>query len=213
MQKTYEYILFDWDGCLAKTLDVVLDAYKTVFAEYGIYPEDKTITSEVFGDWNGPTKLGVTDIDAYTKKWLDILDEYYPQVKLYEGAKETLLALKKRNKKLALVTTGKIATVKPALVNNNVLDIFDLILSAEDVKKHKPDPEIIETAIARLQGNTESTIIIGDSKSDLGAAKNAGIDSILFYPEHNHKFYDLDTLRTYNPNYIVKDFKKILELV
>ena len=211
--KKYDYILFDWDGCLAKTLDVVLEAYKQVFAEYDIYPDDKTITTEVFGDWNGPTKLGIKDIDAYTKRLLTLLDERYPYVELYDDAKETLVLLKKRNKKLALVTSGKLATVKPALENTGLTNMFDLILSAEDVTKHKPDPEIIETAIARLNGTKEQTIIVGDSKSDLGAAQNAKIDSLLYYPDHNRKFYDLKILQAYHPTYQVKDFKQISEII
>jgi len=211
--KKYEYILFDWDGCLAKTLDIVLEAYKQVFAEYGIYPDDKTITTEVFGDWDGPTKLGIKDIDAYTKKWLTLLDERYPSVELYDGAKEVLVLLKKRRKKLALVTSGKLATVQPALENTGLKPMFDLILSEEDVTKHKPDPEIIETAIARLKGTKEQAIIIGDSKSDLGAAQNAQIDSLLYYPDHNRKFYDVKMLQTYHPTYQIKHLKELLEVI
>lgn len=55
--KTYTYILLDWDGCLAKTLDLWLEVYQQTFAEYNIFPEDKAIIQQVFGDWNGPKKF------------------------------------------------------------------------------------------------------------------------------------------------------------
>jgi HAD superfamily hydrolase (TIGR01549 family) len=211
--KQYDYLLFDWDGCLGMTLDVCLDAYRRVFAEYDLFPEDSTITQEIFGDWSGPKKLGITNVDTFMDKWLVILNERYPYVNLYNGVKETLEEIKKRDKKMALVTTSKLTMVKPALEKTKLMEVFDVILSAEDVTKHKPDPEIIEKAITRLGGNKESAIIIGDSKSDLGAAQNAGIDSILFYPEHNQNFYDLKFLETYQPTYTVKDFEEILDVI
>jgi len=72
--KTYNTILFDWDGCLAKTLNIWLAAYKTVFAEYGLKPDTETIMHTVFEDWNGSKKLGITDIDTYTEKLMNIVN-------------------------------------------------------------------------------------------------------------------------------------------
>lgn len=211
--KKYNYILLDWDGCLAKTLDIHLDSYKKTFAEYGIYPEDRIITQEVFGDWNGPKKLGIDDIDTYTKKYLQKVNETYPTVSLYEEVADTLNTLKNRGKRMALITTSLRSTVQPALEHNNLTNMFDIFLSAEDVKNHKPDPEIINKALAQLNGIKEKAIIIGDSKSDLGAANSARIDSILYFPEHNEMFFDLEILKSFHPTYIVKDFKKVLEII
>lgn len=211
--KQYKYILFDWDGCLAKTLDIHLESYKKTFAEFGIYPEDQTITEEVFGDWNGPKKLGIKDINAYTKKYLKRVNEIYPTVVLYEGVTETLNTLKDNGKKLALLTTSLKPTVQPALEHYNLTNMFEIFLSAEDVKNHKPDPEIINKAIKQLNGKKEQSIIIGDSKSDLSAANNAKIDSILYFPEHNKIFYSIDTLKTFKPTYTINHFKDILKII
>jgi phosphoglycolate phosphatase-like HAD superfamily hydrolase len=62
-------------------------------------------------------------------------------------------------------------------------------------------------------GTKSQAVMIGDSDKDLGAANNAGIDSILFYPPEHKKFYDLDKLRQLGPTYIVDDFRKIVEIV
>lgn len=43
--KKYEYILLDWDGNLAKTLDVWLVAWRTVLNENGYFPSDEEITA------------------------------------------------------------------------------------------------------------------------------------------------------------------------
>ena len=44
--------------------------------------------------------------------------------------------------------------------------------------------------------------MVGDSAKDLGAAANAGIDSILVYPEAHAAYYDLDVLRRFKPSYV-----------
>lgn len=211
--KQYDSILFDWDGCMAKTLDIWLDAYRKTFVEYDVLLEDRVITQQVFGKWDGPTKFGITDIDEYNKKLFTRLNEQYPTVALYANVKQVIFKLKQDNKKLALVTTTDKKTIMPALHYNEIDQYFDIILTAEDVSKHKPDPEIVLKAIDMLDCKKESSIIIGDSKSDLGAAKSASIDSILYYPRHNELFYDLDTLKTYEPTYVIRDFAEIIELV
>lgn len=211
--KKYNYILLDWDGCLAKTLDIWLIAYKQTFAEYDLYPSDETITKEVFGDWKGPIKVGIRNIDEYTQKLLAKVDRRYSKAPLYENVASTIFELKTRRKKLALISTSKKAMIVEALENCKLSTSFDVILAAEDVTNHKPDPEIINRVLEGLGGNKAETVIIGDSKSDLGAAKNAGIDSILYYSKHNEKFYSISDLKSYQPTYIINDFSKALEII
>lgn len=211
--KHYSYILFDWDGCLAMSLDVWLKAYKEVFAEYNAFPTDREIALYAFGDWNGPKKFGIDDVEAFAQKMLVKINEKYGSLQLYPEVKATLETLRKKNKKLALVTTSKESLVNQALTHHKLTSVFDVILTAESVTKHKPDPESLEKALQELKADKESSIMIGDSKSDLGAAQNANIDSILFYPKHNHIFYDLDHLTSYKPTYTVTRFEEILTIV
>jgi len=209
----FDYLLFDWDGCLAKTLDIWLDAYRKIFAEFNIHLSDETITHQVFGEIYGPKKMGVNDNDLFDQRLIEMVNDQYASAELYEGVKETLIALKTHNKHLALVTTSRVQMIHPALEHHQLAELFDTVLTAENVDEHKPHPEVVEKAITQLGGDKKSAIIIGDSKSDLGAAQNAGIASILFYPEHNHIFYDSGTLAAYNPTYTVSDFKKILDIL
>ena len=170
MAKKYQYLLFDWDGCLAQTLQIHLNAYKETFSDYHIFPTDLDVTQQVFGDWNGPLKLGVTDNDlsAFTQKYLDRVDQNYASAPLYPYAFSTIKSLSEAGKDLALITATTIRLVQPALEKTGVTDFFRIILTSEDVEKHKPDPEIVEKAIQKLDGNKDQAIIIGDSKSDLG---------------------------------------------
>lgn len=211
--KSYKYLLFDWDGTLAKTIDIILKAYKETFAEYDLYPEDQEIIQKVFGTWDGPQKLGVNDLDGFTKKYLKRVKENYPNIELYDGAEEILQKCKEKGKKIALITTSNLETMDQAFELFPIKKYFDLLLTKEDVTNHKPDPEVILKAIDTFHATPGETVIIGDSKSDLGAAQNAHIDSILFYPEHNKKFYPLEKLLEYHPTHIISDYKELMPII
>lgn len=211
--KRYAYVLFDWDGCLAKTLDIWLAAYKEVFAQYNLYPEDKTITQYVFGDWDGPKKLGIDNIEEYNKKLLVALNKKYPTLELYDHAMDILRELKKRTKVLALITSSKKQSVLPVLEERQLTPFFQSILTAEDVVKHKPDPEVIFKTLKALNADKAHAVLIGDSKSDVEGAHNAGIDSILFYPKHNELFYDKQTLLAHKPTHVIDDLNRLLEII
>ncbi len=214
MKKSYDYILFDWDGCLAKTLDLILDIYRQLFVEFGLPKTDQELIS-IWGDWRGPLRLGITEaqLPVWIEKYKARLSAGVPHVALYDGVPEMLQTLHQHGKRLALLSSSEKISIEPALKAYNLSDYFEVALFAGDVQHHKPDPEIIEKALNLLGGTKASAIIIGDSKSDLGAAQNAGIDSLLYYPPHNEKFYSRETLIKFNPTYVISDFSEVLELV
>jgi pyrophosphatase PpaX len=214
MKKSYKYILFDWDGCLAKTLDFILNLYRQLFTEFGLPKTDEELIS-IWGDWNGPLKLGISqeNLPNWIEKYKSNLNIGVSRVELYDGVIEMLKILKQNEKRIALLSSSEKASVDPGLDRHNLRSYFDILLFAEDVKHHKPDPEIIEKALELLGGIKEQAIIIGDSKSDIGAANNAGIDSLLYYPVHNEKFYRKESLIQLNPTYIVNSFNKVFGIV
>jgi phosphoglycolate phosphatase-like HAD superfamily hydrolase len=54
--------------------------------------------------------------------------------------------------------------------------------------------------------------MVGDSASDIGAANNAGVDSILFFPPSHSRFYDIEKLKNLQPTYIIEDFRDIVRI-
>lgn len=209
--KKYKYILFDWDGCLAKTLQVWMKAYKTVFAEYGVYPSEQEIGHH-FGDWEGPKYFGIKDVEGCIKKIDEIAGEELKKVALYEDARKLLEKLK-GNKSLALLSSSPREILNAAVKHNNLTDYFEVVLAGEDVKNHKPHPEVIEKGLQMLKGAKSKAIIIGDSRKDLEAANNAEIDSILVYPQSHSLFYKFEELKAYKPTYIVNNLSEILRII
>lgn len=211
--KTYSAILFDWDGCLAQTLELWLAAYKEVFARYGLTPTDEVITSQVFGDWQGAATQGVADVEGFNRQMKEILTAKLATVALAEGAKPLLEHLHEAGKRVALLTTSTRSLVAPALDFHHIHHLFDFILTGDDVAQHKPHPESIEKALATFQVDKAAAIMIGDSKSDLGAAQNAQVDSALYYPSSHQLFYAREELLRYQPTYVLDTFSSLEKLL
>jgi len=209
----YKYLLFDWDGCLAKTAEIWLDGYQKVFTMYGMQPTLEEITDKVFGDWEGPSKLGIPDNDAFFEKMMPIIDKGIETVGLYPGAMEMLEESRARGARIALVSSSMRRHLDVALVNNKIKDYFEIIISGEDVENHKPDPEVIYKALDFFKANKSEAVIIGDTKSDLIAGKNAGIDTVLFYPDSHKLFYDKEALLKHEPTHVISQLSEVLELV
>lgn len=210
MKDKYQYILFDWDGCLAKTLNIWLDSYKEVFNKHNIFPTDLEIVT-CFGNWNGPENFGISNGKDFVDEVKIIGLSKINKVELYPHAKSLLSLL--RNKKTALLSSSPKEAIRKALKYNNLSSYFDVILTAEDVTNHKPHPEMLETGIKLLGGNKKETIMIGDSEKDLGAANNAGISSMLYFPKDHGVFYNFSELKSFKPTFIISDFKEAIPIL
>jgi pyrophosphatase PpaX len=208
----YQYILLDWDGNLAKTLDIWLDVKRAVLAKRGIHLSDHEIAESFGAPREYFERWGVADIDDALEEMDAIAKEKLPGVELYPDALTVLEGLKERGKQMALITTSLRTNVLHILEGYDMLHYFDVIIANEDTERHKPDPEPLEKALQELGGTKERAVMIGDSDKDLGAGLNAGIDTILFYPQEHEKFHKLDKLKELRPTYIVDDFRKILEI-
>lgn len=210
----YRYVLFDWDGCLAQTLSIWMNAYVATFEKFGLFPEERAIARQM-GDWHGPKSLGVSEADYQT--FIDLVAAAVrvelPQVALYPGALDLVHALKERNVNVCLNTTTHPDSLRHALQNSGLAALFDVVITSVDVTNHKPHAESIELALARMGGSVADAVMIGDSSNDLGAAKNAGTDSILVYPPAHELFYDLSELQHFNPTYVCATFEDVKEIL
>jgi len=100
-------------------------------------------------------------------EWFDRFDEI-------EGATQTINEFRKRNYNLAIATSG----------NRRVMDRvierfgwkFDLIVTAEDVSRGKPDPEMLIKIKSELPA---PYLFVGDTQYDLDAGNSAGIKTLL----------------------------------
>ncbi|MDO8591968.1 MAG: HAD-IA family hydrolase [bacterium] len=211
--KRYQYILLDWDGNLAKTLDIWLEALRIPLEKRGHSLTDKEIGANFDALKERLEAQGYKDIDAIINEADAIAAKNVPSVELYPNALEVLESLHQSGKQLALITTSSHQQIDPLLKKYNMLQLFDAVVCGDDVEHPKPHAEPIKKALEELNGNTEQAVMIGDSEKDINAVINAGIDSILFYPPEHEKFHNIQHLRQLKPTFVIQDFRQILQIV
>lgn len=210
--KQYKYILLDWDGNLARTLDIWLAALRTSLKKRGHNFTDEQIGANFTVFQERMNALGIQDVDAMIIEADRAATKDAPYVELYPDAMITLEALHKAGKKVALVTTSRHNQVDQLLEKHKIQDFFDAVVCGDDVSNHKPHAEPLERAIKLLGGNIHEAVMVGDSESDVLGAANAGVDSILFFPPEHARFYDIEKLKQLKPTYVIANFSQLLTL-
>lgn len=104
--------------------------------------------------------------EAYSKIVAE--SQPYPQVT------EALQALKNAGVKLACITNKPAAFTLPLLEQSQLLPYFDLVVSGDTLQKKKPDPDQILYICEQFGIAVNESVLIGDSKTDVEAARNAG---------------------------------------
>jgi pyrophosphatase PpaX len=210
--KQYDTFLFDWDGTLARTVELWLEEKYNQYANYGI-AIDRRVNAHEFGNLKAPLTHGLPleHLTEFQEGINSRMREILPNVLLYDDAAAMLTNLKANGKKLALITTSLRANLDAVIKQHSVEELFDLIVTSEDVGKHKPDPEGINFAIEHLGADKDRTIMLGDTSHDILAAKNAGIDSALFFPEAHEIMYELEHLQIHGPKYVVRSWQELLD--
>ncbi|MBP9817892.1 HAD-IA family hydrolase [Candidatus Shapirobacteria bacterium] len=203
----FETFLFDWDGCLAKTLQNWLDTYRFIYKKYGVYTKDEDILHNSWGNLaKGPEYFGIKNYDEVWAEIVIMVAEKNKNVALYENVTTLLETLRNAGKKLAIVTSSEMKIVKPAIEYNKLVGFENNIFTEEMVSQPKPDPEIVNLAVEKLNGKKETTIIIGDTAKDILAGKAAGIKTVLVSHPENGLFYDLEKMKECGPDFVVEGF-------
>lgn len=171
-----EAVLFDLDGTLVDSLPLIFRTYRQVFADMGI-PWRNNDVAKLIGL---PLKdIGKHFVGKAAQRFEELYQFYYHRdhdlfTRLYPGTLALLEQLKKRGIKLGIVTSkGKPGTSRTAAFTG--LDCFmDVIVTAHDVSKHKPDPEPLLNAMEFLGTQAFRSIYVGDSRFDILTGRNAG---------------------------------------
>lgn len=208
----YKYVLLDWDGNLARTLDIWHAALKEPLIKRGHNFADDEIGANFAIFQERMEQLGIKDIAAIIGEAHEIAARECPNVELYPEAITTLEKLRELGAKIALVTTSQHYQIDPLLQKYDMASFFDAVVCGDDVSSHKPHPEPIEKALKLLGAEKQEAVMVGDSGNDISGATNAGIDSILFFPEEHVKFYKLEKLQEFKPTYVVERFYEIVSI-
>lgn len=177
--KIIHAVIFDYDGVIANTIEDNYRSWKYVFSQNGII-----LSKEEFRSLEGlrPLELAETVCLKYdipkknAPNLVSIKEDYFINhcsPPIYKGVEELLIKLKKNNQKIGLVTVGsKIRIYKTT--PKKILSLFDVIITGNDIKKPKPDPEGYLKAIKFLGIKPSEAIVVEDTKLGIASAKSAG---------------------------------------
>ena len=181
----YRLILFDLDGTLCDTDEMIV---QTMHAIYKDYTPTKIRTREELYYFSGPpiretlkNEFPNYNPDEMYEVFKRVSKDFYaPCVKAYKDEEKVLKALKDKGYLLGVVTNKGLPLTIYSLEICHIKEYFDVIISADDVAIPKPDPTGVFKAMEKVKiQNKEDVLYIGDNDIDYVTASNAGVDALL----------------------------------
>lgn len=209
----YKLLIFDVDGTIANTDDVIVQTYIDL---YKIYRKKDPIDVCKFKTFSGPPLNETLTNEFPMLPYEKIYSEYkkfskinYPlYIKSFENIKEVLLNFKKNNIKLALCSSKIKESIEVCLKLLDLENIFDYIVGLDDVIKPKPDSEGINKILDYFQLKKENTLFVGDTDFDYLTAKNGCIDCVIMTMlERNFKYANNNNVK------FIKNYKDLEEFI
>ena len=206
-------ILIDFDGTLVDSLNVLTEANIYALRELGYQIDKSELVDKLGMSFDDILKTLISkhpelknlDLEKFNNFRKRYLEENLHRIKLYKGAIELINFAKDNNLKLAIVSSSRKEYINKVLEYFNLKTVFDTIITADDVKNAKPDPEIFLKALGNLGVKNYESIAIEDSIYGIIAAKRAGIPVYAVLTGVNNK-KEIENLK---PNGI---FKNLYEL-
>lgn len=122
----------------------------------------------------------------------------------YPDVSDGLITLKQAGYRLALATNKPMQFV-PYILEKLQLTGFEMVLGGDSLPTKKPDPAPLLYIADKLNIPSNQAIMIGDSKNDILAGKNANMTTLALSYGYNHG----EPITTANPNKIFDDFKAL----
>lgn len=215
--KKIDTLLFDFDGTIMDTNNVILQSWQHTFMQLTGQPGDESVILSTFGEplqitmkqfFGGDEEDVARNVEIYRSYQKD---RFLDLISLFPGVYEMLEEVRASGMKTALVTSRLKSSTMRGVEKFDLAKFFDIIITADDVKAHKPDPQPILTALERLGSRPENAVMIGDTKLDLLCARNAGTDSVLV--GWSMALSGEDIPEEYRPDYRLSHPGQLMELV
>ena len=173
-------IILDIDGVLLESTKIIVKTHQKLAKKLGLRVPRPREFSKL---WGRPLEEIVkiiwpdVDLNKYVKNYRKTLIEGGIKIPPIKNAKNTVEKLKNSGFKLSLVT-GRNHKLTSLHMKEAGFDLnsFDVIVTCEETKNHKPDPEPILYAYKLLKVEPEDVIYVGDSLLDYQSAKKSGVE-------------------------------------
>lgn len=203
-------LVFDVDGTIVDNPKIIIRLFQELVTEY---LGKQMTTAEVMALWGPPGDKIFRQVfppDIVDEAWQKFLQRYresQPKTGFF-----TINQIKELKKLVPFVTifTGKSKyTLSISLEKLGMNEIFDLVVTGNDVERSKPYPDALFQIIGVLNLNKNKTLFIGDSHLDVVAGKSAGIKTgaALWGAMEAQKLLDCD------PDYVFKTPEEFIDFV
>lgn len=204
--KDYDNYLFDADGTLFDTTELICQCFEYSLQKYSNKP---VVREKIIATIGLPLRIqfehhlgrAISD-DLYNLMQTDHMDYqmriYKNYLKPCPGVRQALDRLHSLGKQLAIVTSRKIHSLTLYLKETGIDRFFNVIVTPDETRNHKPDPEPALKALDLLNARPDRSLFIGDSSFDIECGNRAGIDTAFVGWSHNRP----DTMMI-QPTYVI----------
>jgi phosphoglycolate phosphatase len=187
----FDVAMFDLDGTLVATAGEIGDAVNDTLSRFELPPASPQQIERWIG--HGTRELLIQALASAGQTGIDVVrssnalpliaaefDRHYQRrcgtrSQLYPRVRETLMALRERGVKLAVVTNKESRYTATVLDAHRLTPLFDRIVSGDSLPTKKPDPAGIHSCLSQFGATAERALFVGDSSIDVATARNAGV--------------------------------------
>jgi HAD superfamily hydrolase (TIGR01509 family) len=208
-------VLFDWDGTLIDSGDILLQCWHSVTTEvlgapFPITEADRRKFLSMRGADSFPLLSDdpavVARLDSgFTDAYLKLASKH---VRPQTDSHTLLRELRSQGIQVGLVTSKTRQRLTCDLDVCQMNDLFDVIVTGDDVANAKPDPEGVNAALATLGASAETSWMVGDGPVDVLAGQAGGLRTVGI----SHGLHSPEELLGVIPDVLVADLGELAEV-
>lgn len=217
MKNDIKLCVFDLDGTLADTAAGIQYCCNLSIAHH-----NKTVSREdvirnigqgvrhllegIYSDLSLPTDAFDEEMKNYQALYTAHAHNYAP---LFPGTLTALSHLKQKGIHIATATMKPSAPTHALMAATALSEYLEFVMTADEMRAPKPDPSSIIDCMEHFGVACENTIMVGDSWTDIMAAKAAGVTSVAVLGG----YCDEAKLLGCEPDYVLKDIAELAALI
>ena len=183
-QTSLDTILFDLDGTLVDSADLILASWRHTMDAHFDEPPPEDVWLRTLGQplraQFGYLVDTADEVQAMVDTYLEHnLREHERLIRTFPRVAETLVELRGNGARLGVVTSkARLGTARSLAACGLAEALFDVIVTSDEPVPHKPDPAPVRLALERLDAAPDTAAYVGDSVWDMRAGHAAGVTTI-----------------------------------
>ena len=174
-------VLFDLDGTVIDSGGIILASMRhAATTVLGLDVPDEQLMAAVGGPGleQQMRELDPERVDELITAYRAHNEPLHDTLVCCPGMDDALEQLREEGRRLGIVTAKRRATVELAFAHVPFGHLFDVVVGGDETARHKPDPQPLELALARLGVGPRGAAYVGDSPFDVTAGKAAGVYTV-----------------------------------